>query len=111
MKVIYTLGFLLFFISGCFAQNYIPILSENHIWNIDFNGSTAPPITVSGTTITNGKDYKSVFYGTNETTCLLREENGIIYKYDTGTNEEYIYYDFSLQVGDTYNCIYFFKIA
>jgi hypothetical protein len=34
--------------------------------------------------------------------CLVREENGIVYRYDTNANEEVVIYDFTLEIGDTF---------
>ena len=46
--------------------------------------------------------YVSFPHSTLSVCGLFREENGKIYKYDEGTQTEYLFYDFTLDVGDEF---------
>jgi hypothetical protein len=48
--------------------------------------------------IVNGITYKRISFGN----CLVREENGIVYKYNETLNTDEVFYDFTLEVGDTF---------
>ncbi len=99
----------LFYFSVSYSQ--LPMLEENHVWNIDLHGSffgedpyiITNQITVSGETVINGKSYKSVINNVNEDiNCLVREENGIVYMYSESFNDDVILYDFTLEIGDNF---------
>jgi len=87
------------------------MLEEGHTWSVDIHGSffgddpyiITDDISVSGETIINGKTYKSVINSNiPEIDCLVREEGGIVYKYDENINDEVVMYDFTLEVGDSF---------
>ena len=93
------------------SQPYIPMLEEDNIWSVDFfsdpfgggtTGIITDQISLSGTTTINGYNYISIFINGNEGSCLLREENGIVYRYDSYNNQDVIMYDFNLDVGDVF---------
>lgn len=94
-----------------YTQSYIPMLEEDHTWSVDvyydtFGGDVytiTEQVTVSGAVVVNGKTYKQVFNNDGETSCLVREENGIIYQLDMINTTEIIKYDFTLEVGDTFD--------
>ncbi|MBT8275076.1 MAG: T9SS type A sorting domain-containing protein [Bacteroidia bacterium] len=104
--------FISFFILNIsFAQPYLPMLLEDHVWNTDFysdpfGGGPIQIISaenyVAGETIINNMSYKSVYIDGVEGSCLVREDGGIVYRYDMDTSQEYIIYDFTLDVGDTF---------
>ena len=102
----------LFICCYSYTQSYIPMLEEDNIWSVDeyVNILSNPPImytithqvTVSGDTIVDGKTYKRVFNNDGETHCLVREENGIVYKYSVTSTNEVILYDFTMELGETF---------
>ena len=89
-------------------SQYLFMLDEDHIWSVDINGSNfgddpwiiTEQISVSGSTVINGKTYKTIFNNKGETSCLVREENGIVYRYFETINDEIVMYDFTLEVGE-----------
>ncbi len=106
----------IFFLAGCLiatAQQYIPMLDEGQIWSVEINhepfGDDFPSYTeieqvyVEDDIEINGQIYKRVYSNPNTSSCLLREENGIIYKItDQNTMDEVIMYDFTLETGDVF---------
>ncbi|MCW5520515.1 T9SS type A sorting domain-containing protein [Aureitalea sp. L0-47] len=110
MKRFLLVGFILF-LNLSFAQPYLPMLDEDHVWNTDFyvdpfgggqTGIVSSENYVAGETVINNETYKSVYIDGELGSCLVREENGIVYRYDTNANEEVIIYDFTLEIGDTF---------
>jgi hypothetical protein len=90
------------------AQEYLPMLEEGTVWSIyifDFFYGTSGEFQVSleGETVINGKTYKNVYREYGGTTCFVREENGIVYRYHPNEDVETIMYDFTLELGDTFN--------
>jgi hypothetical protein len=110
--------FFVFFFGICRAQDYLPMLEEDYTWSVDvyFDPFVDPPvaytvtqqITVSGEVVVDGKTYKRVFNNDGETSCLVREENGIVYQIDTLNSDEIIKYDFTLEVGNVFDFSGFF---
>lgn len=105
MKYFFLIAF--FFSYGLVqSQDYLPVLVEDHIWNIK-NISCPDPCHVSyeefivgeESTI-NGVVYQELLKGSG--TFYLREDNGKIYQYFQSTDEEFLILDFNLEVGDTY---------
>ena len=99
------------------AQDYIPMLQEGNTWSVDtyFNVYDPPSpdpccytitevLSIGDMEIINGQEYQRMLYGTNDA-CLLREENGILYKYDTFNSTEKVLIDMSLTEGDVFNLI------
>ncbi len=89
------------------------MLQENNTWSVDvyyapFNPPSFPTWTeteqISIGTIEeiNGLDYYRLKSG-DQDTCLLREENGIVFKYDENEGIDKILFDFTLEEGDTFN--------
>lgn len=102
------------FLNFMIAQPFIPMLEEDHLWSIDVHecpfkigqwGIRTVDVNVSGETSINGKVYKSVFVDRYET-CLVREENGKLYKYVQNLNDEEIFIDFTLNLNDTFYAPY-----
>ncbi|MBX2827575.1 MAG: T9SS type A sorting domain-containing protein [Flavobacteriaceae bacterium] len=61
-------------------------------------------LTLGEIVVHNGLDYKRLYV--DETPrCDLREENGIVYKYDQNENIDTILIDMNLEVGDVFNFI------
>ncbi|PHS60630.1 MAG: hypothetical protein COB12_12965, partial [Flavobacterium sp.] len=103
---------LLSLISVISYSQYLPLLDESHSWNVDLHGSTifggdpyiiTNEITVSGSTIINGNTYKTIINSNvEEINCLVREENGKVFRYIEDLNDEILMYDFTLEVGDSF---------
>lgn len=104
----------------CFshAQDYLPMLNAENVWSTDIYNEPFDPdcticgccaftvtqqVTVSGSVVVNGQTYKRVLNNQGETSCLVREDNGFIYKYSDISEEEVLYYDFTLELGDIFN--------
>ncbi|MCZ6595462.1 MAG: T9SS type A sorting domain-containing protein [Bacteroidetes bacterium] len=94
-----------------YSQNYIPMLEEDHTWSVDVYfdpfkcdcpHTVTQQVTVSGSIVVDGKTYKRVFNNSGGTSCLVREENGIVYKYSEISNNEVILYDFTLEIGNIF---------
>lgn len=58
-------------------------------------------ISLGNTTLINGIEYTQVLSNDTET-CLFREENGIVYRYNENNGEDYIVFDFTLEMGDIF---------
>ena len=110
MKILYCIFFTLAF-SFSNAQTYLPMLEEDNIWSVDFfsdpfgggnTGIITDQITVAGETVIGSHTYKSVYINGDEGSCLVREENGIVYRYDVANSQDVIMYDFTLEVGDVF---------
>ena len=107
----------LFFLNVLFAQPYLPMLDEDHTWSVDvrfcpFGGPPDPytqtmQITIAGEEIVNNITYKVVESSDSHpmSGCLVREENGIVYKYNPDINDEEVMYDFNLEIGDTFTML------
>ena len=94
-----------------FAQPFLPMLEDDHVWNTDFyvdpfgggqTGIISSENFVAGETIINNMSYKSVYIDGIQGSCLVREADGIVYRYDIDASQEYIIYDFTLNIGDTF---------
>lgn len=95
------------------AQDYIPMLQEGNTWSVDVEYvDPMPPndccltithqVNLGNTEIINGKVYYRLIVDENER-CLLREEDGFVYKYDESNNIDRLLFDFTLEVGDIFN--------
>jgi len=94
------------------AQDYIPMLDKNHTWSVDvyYNPflcecpyTVTQQVTVSGAIVIDGKTYMKVLNNFGETGCLVREENGIVYQRFEGGNDEFVKFNFTLEIGDSFN--------
>ena len=108
------IGLIFFFgiFNFSYSQTFIPMLDTENSWSIDFisepigGGSQSTytlQVSLTGTETYNGFDYFLVSNQNGETGCLLREENGILYRYNVDDDEESVMYDFNLTVGDVFN--------
>jgi len=102
------LMFLLLCIIGTVqAQEYVPMLSEDHRWNIEYVDPLSQnewyTLRVVDEVTIFGHVYKKFIINNNSTGCFMREENGIVYLYDSVWNEEFIYFDFTLELGDFFD--------
>lgn len=92
-----------FFLVSLFltAQEYIPMLQEENKWGVDtciFGDCNGVFIfEIIGEQTFNGKSYKVV----NNESCLLREENGVVYILNEDMSED-VFLDFTLEVGDSF---------
>jgi len=99
------------------AQDYLPMLNAENVWSTDIYNAPFDPgcnicgccsftvtqqVTVSGSVVVNGETYMRVLNNDGETSCLVREDNGLIYKYSDISEEEVLYYDFTLELGDVF---------
>lgn len=86
------------------------MMEEDNTWSVVFypwgtDSYGTSQISVGGSTTINNVEYKQVFTDDNQTSCLVREENGIVYYLNEANQNggERIMYDFSLEVGDTFD--------
>lgn len=93
-----------------FSQDYLPILEEDNVWHAWFYDSfgggdldiLSDVYTVAGSTEINGKIYKSVFNHGSDSGCLVREENGVMYKYVPFIDDDVVWMDLNLEVNDVF---------
>lgn len=91
------------------------MLQEGNAWNVDivYNLFEPPPdipccytvthtVTLGNIVTINGLDYRETM-STGSESFLLRENNGLVYKYIESTQEELLMFDFTLEVGDVFN--------
>ena len=116
MKII-TLFITFLCFNYVYAQDYIPMLQEGNAWSVDihyniFNPPVGNPccftytvqFTLGGIVNMNGIDYWQIL-SDGSPGCLLREVEGIVYKYDEFYEDERVLFDFNLQLGDTFSVI------
>jgi hypothetical protein len=115
MKRILLISFL-FFLNISFAQPYLPVLEENNEWSVDiYYEPFKPPnppyfwtiteqISVGGIVVIDGREYTQILRD-EIPSCFLREENGVVYKYDENASIDRVLFDFNLNVGETFNLI------
>lgn len=109
MKILTTSLFIIFTSFG-FSQDYIPLLQEGNKWNVDihydpFKGVpyvVTRELSLGDLVVINGLEYRQTLLSGNES-CLLREEDGVVYKYKESQQEEVILFDFNLEIGDVFN--------
>lgn len=104
--------FFAFFLFGvsAFSQDYTPLLDNVNEWHFTtcYSGCLTDVYYTDGDTLVDGKNYKILdgFHYISRT-FLLREEVAnkrvFLNKVAPGHNEEFLLYDFSLQVGDIFN--------
>ena len=97
-----------FFLNFISAQPYLPMLENDHSWSVDVDwyyephgGRFSVDHNISGITMINGIEYKIVS-SDEGIDCFMREENGLVYKYNDWADDEYVIYDFTLEIGDTW---------
>jgi len=88
------------------GQEYVPLLGENKQWNVAFEnmGSIITYLyTVSpNDTVINDTIYKRITYDNGITTGFMREDSTKrIYYRNKYSTREYLFYDFSIETGDT----------
>jgi len=111
MKYLLLLFILLF--STISYSQFIPTLDEDHSWNVIYwsfwsGGYTnINNFSLLGEETINDKTYKIIYRDNVETSCRLREENGIIYSYEENINDEKIMIDLNLEVGAVLNEDYY----
>lgn len=106
--------FLLFSSTTLVAQDYIPMLEEGNSWSVDVYYDILPPcdpspctyivssqITLGGIETIGGLDYTRII-SNGSNTCLLREDNGLVYKYDEDEQVDRVLFDFTLEVNDVF---------
>lgn len=91
------------------------MLEEGNIWNVDvYTDIFDPPggvdccrtdtinFSLGDIETVNGIDYVRIILNDNNS-CLLREENGIVYKLNENENIDKVLFDFTLEVGDVFS--------
>lgn len=98
----------LFLLFTCFSysQNFIPMLEDGNAWSVDVlnypdQSWTLERFSVGPIETVNGKEYKRIMLN-DYAACLLREEEGIVYKYDENTKDDKILFDFTLEEGNVF---------
>ncbi len=103
----------LLFSTASFSQ-YIPMLEEGNTWSVDVHYEPFDPpeppyswVITEQVSIGSIENFNGIGYfrmkSDDQSTCLLREENGIVYRYDENENTENVLFDFTLEEGDTFN--------
>jgi hypothetical protein len=112
MKKLLLFSCILFF-NFSFTQTYLPFLEENNKWNVNvyvhiFQPPSGPccytvtrEFTLGPTEIVNNIEYYRVLLDGNPS-CLLREENGVVYKFDETNLVDRVLFDFTLETGETF---------
>ena len=108
------LSLTLLFTCISFSQDYIPLLEEGNSWSVDvfyapwdlpdppYSWTITEQISLGDIEEVNGLEYYRV-WNSEEPSCLLREENGIVYKFDESEGVDKILFDFTLEEGDSFN--------
>lgn len=104
-----TIAALFIFTGFLQAQDYLPLLQESNEWSVDvyynpFEGTPSTAtyhVSLGNEVSVNGKIYTQVFSNGAES-CLLREENGIVYRYFDSSQEEKVLFDFTLEAGEEF---------
>lgn len=107
MKKFYTL-FIVLFGSILFGQEYRPMLNENNVWDVQHysgegNFSDYQYTLSDELIIFNGKEYARIeFTGSAFADIYLHENinDRTVYAYYPESGDEYLLYDFNLEVGD-----------
>lgn len=100
--------------SQLYSQSYIPVLQEGNKWSVDVYYGLIPPcdptpceytvtpqISLGDIETIGDLDYVRVISdGAN--TCLLREDGGLVYRYDEVNKIEKVLFDFTLELGDVF---------
>ena len=112
-KMLIAITFLLPYLT---QSQFIPLLDMNNSWSVDvYYEPFDPPdppyswveteqISIGGIEVINSMDYYRIMMG-DQPTCLLREDNGVVYKYDVNDEIDRILFDFNLEVGDTFDLL------
>ena len=110
------LFFLIIVITICeaFSQTYIPMLHPENSWKVAIYVNTYDPpnppnpytsyeyYSIGDIETFNNQDYYRIIVN-DDPSCLLREADGKIYLYSESSNSESILFDFTLDVGDTFD--------
>lgn len=109
MKNIYLLFVLIFGLSNVQAEGYKPVLSQNLRWNIFqgvCDGGETQTYTVTRDSTNNTTIYSSIVHTFDNTKMGYLTEDTVLGKvsyYEFFSNLEYLIYDISLDVGDTFS--------
>jgi len=104
MKKIIILFIGLCFFNKAFTQDYTPMLEIGKIWNMrhtnDYGASFDFNLTVTETVEINNITYFHIEASHNNCETFLREDRNEKKVYGIWEGEEYLHYDFSLDIGD-----------
>ena len=96
---------ILFVTTFSFSQEYLPMLEDGNSWGAAISDLYFPTIyfqfDIGEEIIADNKVYKRIILNGEETECLFREENGVVY-YLNSTNIEQVLFDFTLEIGDVF---------
>lgn len=109
----------LLFITKAFSQSYIPFVQEGKMWTEKWESAANPSFfgvntyTLQADTFFNAKNYKRIVNTFNQTYFVYDDTlNKKVYVYDAFYLKDTIWYDFSLQIGDSLkiDCLTLFLI-
>ena len=99
-----------FFISLISYSQYLPMLEEGNAWGSKTSHQEEPTtyyqFEIGEEVEINNVLYKRIYLNNQVTNCSIREEDGIVYQIES-SNQEKILFDFTLEVGDTFNHPFF----
>ena len=115
MKKLLLTGIGIFFLINAFSQAYIPFAKDGKEWTelsksgIDTNNKSIVNYRMEGDTLIGIKQYKKVLSSNSYFNCYISEDTSLKKVYcqlsSDPPNNEFLLYDFNLQVGDTfYDC-------
>jgi hypothetical protein len=92
----------------------IPMLQQGNAWSVDVYYELLPPcdptpcsftvtpqISLGNIELIDGVPYRRIL-SDGSPTCLLREDNGVVYKYDESSQIAKVLFDFNLELGDIF---------
>lgn len=104
MKKLFLLISILFIFNKAYTQDYTPMLEIGKIWNMylsfDYPGGYYFNLEVTETVEINGLTYYHIEATHNGCDTFLREDRNEKKIYGIWEGEEYLHYDFSLEVGE-----------
>ena len=92
----------------------IPMLQQGNTWSVDVYYGLLPPcdptpcsftvtpqISLGNIELIDGVPYRRIL-SDGSPTCRLREDNGVVYKYDESSQTAKVLFDFNLELGDVF---------
>jgi len=96
-----------------YSQSFIPVLQEGNAWGVRYTDVYQPTedlqFNIGENILINNKEYKRIYIDSSPMDCYVREENGVLYLYDSNSTEKELI-NFNLEVGDTFDAPYIFCI-
>ena len=110
LRILSFIAFVILICNNIYSQKpYVPMSSVN-LWNVtasDLGGTSTFWLQDSGTTLFDGIEYRvitSFFDDGTQLNRYLREDENTrqVFVFNESINREFLYYDFSLEVGDSF---------